>query len=389
MHASVRYIHDHADILREEHAKSDELGQLTEKAIRVMKDSGGFRLLLSKDAGGYEEHPTVFGEWVRAVGRYNPSAGWIAGVVGIHPWQMAIMDEKVRQEIYGEDPDTLVASPYAPRGTATRVDGGYLFSTEVPYSTGCDHSEWAILGGVVLEDDGKPGTPPEMRHFMMPISEVERVPDSWNVMGLEGTGSKVVRAKEVFVPEYRTMHVARMNAGEYAAKWQPGNPLYQLPFGGIFCYAIASGVFGIAEGLIEQFRLGFGTRENRIGAARVNPHQQAAFVNAESVLDSSVIHVDVRLSRLLDMAARGESIPMDEKVRFRAFKTCAAQRVVTACDELFRKSGSQSMWTDQPIERYFRDLMVGGSHMGVEATQFYADYTLVSLDPDAQPALAY
>jgi hypothetical protein len=39
------------------------------------------RLLQAKDYGGFEADPTDFFEWARAVGRYNPSAGWIAGVV--------------------------------------------------------------------------------------------------------------------------------------------------------------------------------------------------------------------------------------------------------------------------------------------------------------------
>ena len=85
MHKAVEYIHEHAQVLREQHAASDELGRLTDIAADVMRQSGGIRMLQAKSHGGYETDPTDFYEWVRAVARYNPSAGWMAGVLGVHP----------------------------------------------------------------------------------------------------------------------------------------------------------------------------------------------------------------------------------------------------------------------------------------------------------------
>ena len=126
MHEAVAKIHESAHILREEAPKCDELGKLTEKTVRVLKESGGVRLLQSKEFGGYEADPTDFFEWVRAVAQYSPSAGWIAGVVGVHPWEIALMDHRLQEEIYGEDPDTWTASPYAPFGRATRGRGRLL-----------------------------------------------------------------------------------------------------------------------------------------------------------------------------------------------------------------------------------------------------------------------
>lgn len=104
MHESIAHIHKNADLLRQQAQESDELGKLTEDTVRVLKESGGIRLLQAKDSGGFEEHPNVFFEWVRAVAQYSPSAGWIAGVVGVHPWEIALMDRRLQEEIYGEDP---------------------------------------------------------------------------------------------------------------------------------------------------------------------------------------------------------------------------------------------------------------------------------------------
>jgi len=109
MHGAVEFIVQHAEKLRDEHVASDECGRLTEPAKEILKRSGGMRLMQAKSHGGLEASPVDFYEWVRTVGRYNPSAGWIAGVVGVHPWEIALVDPSLQDEIYGAEPDTWVA----------------------------------------------------------------------------------------------------------------------------------------------------------------------------------------------------------------------------------------------------------------------------------------
>ena len=140
------------------------------------------------------------------VARYNPSAGWIAGVVGVHPWEVALMDERLQDEIYGADPDVWTASPYAPHGRAVPTVDGFRFSGNWSYSTETDHCDWVILGGIVEPAEGEQRSgPPDVRHFILPRGDYEIVEDSWHVMGLEGTGSKDIRITDQFVPEYRTI----------------------------------------------------------------------------------------------------------------------------------------------------------------------------------------
>ena len=190
MNESTTFILGHGQGLREDALEADHLHRLTSGTVQVLRDSGGFRLLLANDLGGEEAHPVDFVDWVIAVGAEQPSAGWVAGVVGVHPWEISFMDRRVQEEIYGEDPDTWVASPYAPFGLATRVEGGYLFSGDWPYSTGTDYCDWVILGGMVEAPEGGQPVVPDVRHFVLPRGDYEIVDGTWNVMGLKGTGSK-------------------------------------------------------------------------------------------------------------------------------------------------------------------------------------------------------
>lgn len=369
MHEAVAYIHKNKDVFLREAETADEIGKLTPEMVKVMKESGGIRLLQAKDSGGYEAHPNDFYEWVRAVAQYSPSAGWIAGVVGVHPWEVALMDPRLQDEIYGKDPDTWTASPYAPMGRAKPVEGGFLFSGEWPYSTGTDYCEWIILGGIVLGEDGEPAPGlvpgmPDIRHFVLPRADYEIVEGTWNVMGLTGTGSKNVRMTNSFIPEYRVVKAPLMIEGEYTAERRPGNPLYGISFGCTFATAIASGTLGIARGALDAYREYMLKRVSVAGiVAKVDPFQQQALAEAEADWSAAVLVLEVGTNRFLEQAERGEAITKAQRLEFRRDQVRAVQRVLTSVDRVLSLAGSAAVWTDKPLERYWRDLRTGGSHI--------------------------
>ncbi len=389
MHEAVQYIHDHAEKLREEHIASDRCGQLTEPARAILEKSGGMRLLQAQSHGGFEADPLDFLEWARAVGRYNPSAGWIAGVVGVHPWEVALLDPKVQDEIYGKDPDTWVASPYAPQGRAVREGDGFRFSGQWQYSTGTDHCNWVVLGGLVVDEDGNPGKPPEVRHFFLPRGDYEIVADSWHVMGLSGTGSKDIRVQHAFVPEYRTVLHGGLAEGEYNGR-QADKPLYHLPFGCIFSAAIASATFGIASGAIEQYREYLKTRVSVAGVVgKTDPYQQEALAEVEADLAAGITHLDAMISQWMEQLGQGNPISKSQRLEFRRNQVRAVQRVLFGVDKLFSRAGSAAIWTTRPIERYWRDLRTGGTHICDAADTIYGAWASHSFGAEAPPAVMY
>ncbi len=389
MHQAVEYIHDHAQALRDEHAPSDENGRLTATARDILEKSGGIRLLQAAGHGGFEAAPHDFFEWARAVGRYNPSAGWIAGVVGVHPWEVALLDPKVQDEIYGENPDTWVASPYAPQGRATREADGFRLSGHWQYSTGTDHCNWIVLGGIVVDADGNPDRPPEVRHFFLPRGDYEIVEDSWHVMGLSGTGSKDIRVDGAFVPEYRTVLHGALADGEYSFR-QPDKLLYHVPFGCIFSGAIASATFGIAAGAIEQYREYLQTRVSAAGVVgKTDPYQQEALAEVEADLAAGITHVDAMMDNWLRQLARGNPITPGQRLEFRRNQVRAVQRVLFGVDKLFSRAGSAAVWSTRPLERFWRDLRTGGTHICDAADTIYGAWANHAFNVEARPAVMF
>ena len=362
-HETIDRIEAAADTLRAESPACDEAGRLTDEVAAILRRSGGVRLLQAESHGGYETDPRVFFEWVRTVARHNPSAGWVAGVVGVHPWEVALLDEQLQDEIYGADPDVWVASPYAPHGTAVPTEGGFVFSGRWGYSTGTDHCDWIVLGGFVTEGEPDSSERPDVRHFFLPRGDYEIVEDSWHVMGLSGTGSKDIVVTDRFVPEYRTIPHFGLLDGEFSER-RAHAALYQLPFGCVFSSAIASATFGIAEGLVAAYREYLGSRVSVQGVVgTTDPFQQEALAELEADLSAGVVHLDAMVGDWMDRIEREDRFDRRDRLEFRRNQIRAVQRVQASADKLMARAGSAAVWTTQPLERYWRDLRTACTHL--------------------------
>lgn len=372
MHESVERAHKAATTFRQEAVPSDELSRLTDRAANTLRETGLIRLLQPVEHSGFEAHPNDFLEAVMAVGAASPSAGWVAGVVGVHPWEIAMMEPRLQEEIWGEDPDTWVASPYAPMGRAKPVDGGFLFSGRWPYSTGTDHAQWAVLGGIVTDAAGDMGNPADIRHFVIPREDYEIVEDSWNVMGLEGTGSKDVRMADVFVPDYRVVEAAPMLSGRYESR-QQGKALYKLKFPLVFSAAISAGTQGIAQGALAVYHDYMCSRVSADGViAKTDPTQLVVYGDAAADIAASRSHLLASMAELFDHVSSGGDISRTQRLSFRRDQVRASRRVVDAIDRLYKISGASGIRTDFPNQRYWRDLQAGLSHICNIADNIYA-----------------
>jgi alkylation response protein AidB-like acyl-CoA dehydrogenase len=373
----VQRVHDIGSDLEGINTEADEQRYLPETAMKQLSDTGLFRLLQPKDFGGEEAHLCEFLESVMAVGSHSPSAGWISGVVGVHPWELAVTDRRLQEEIWGQNPDTLVASPYAPFGRAKVVEGGVVFSGRWPYSTGTDHCEWIILGGLLTDAEGDVGTVPEMRHFVLPRSDYEIVADSWYVMGLQGTGSRDVIVDEAFIPDYRIVYPPGLDDGSTAREMGRTDPLYAIPFGVVFSGAITAGTLGIAEGALKAFT--DYTRDRvRVNGVKVagDPFQLAALGEATADLDASRRHVLSDIERLYDILETRDHITLDERLVVRSNQVRASRRAVDAVDRLFAHAGAGSLRLDHPLQAFWRDLHAGMNHVCNVAEPVYQAYGL-------------
>jgi len=374
MHEVQERIEESAELIRGQAAEAEKLGRLPDVSAKALRDSGIMRLLQPKEYGGYEAHPVEFFESVFAVGAACGSSAWVAGVVGIHPWQVGQYDKRVQEEIWGEDNDTWVASPYAPIGRARKVEGGYRFSGRWPFSSGTDHCDWIILGGLVVDDDGNV-IDREPYNFILPRADYTIHDDSWDVIGLRGSGSKDVSIDDKFVPDYRVEKNSSFQHGLMAERQGRDNPLYQLPFGTIFPGAINAATLAITQGALGAF-LDF-TRQRvtvRGTKAAGDPSQLAVLGEAAADIRASRVAFLDDWNRLYDTVASGKKLTDAQRLEVRANSVRAVRRSVDAVDKLFMNAGGGSLQRSHPLQRLWRDAHAGMNHISSYAYPMYVNW---------------
>jgi 3-hydroxy-9,10-secoandrosta-1,3,5(10)-triene-9,17-dione monooxygenase len=365
---------DTADQLREQAVEAEKIGKLTDQTVKIMKSAGNIRLLQPKEYGGLEVHPREFAETVMATAALDPSAGWINGVVGVHPYQLAYADPRVAAEIWADDVDTWVASPYAPQGVARPVDGGYIFNGRWQFSSGTDHCEWIFLGALLGDAEGKPVMPPQMLHMVLPRKDYEIVEDSWDVVGLRGTGSKDVIVRDAFVPSYRTMDAFKVMDGTAQREAGMTETLYLMPWSTMFPLGISSATIGIAEGALAAH---LDYQRERVSAAgtaiKDDPYVMYAIGEAAADINAARQEILANADRIYDIVDSGKEVSFADRAAGRRTQIRAVWRAVMAVDQIFSRSGGNAMRMDKPLQRYWRDAHTGLAHaIHVPGTAYHA-----------------
>ncbi|MFD9548126.1 acyl-CoA dehydrogenase family protein [Nocardia salmonicida] len=363
-----------ADQLREQAPEAERLGQLPDATAQLLKAAGPIRLLQPKKYSGYEAHPREFAETVMATAALDPASGWIAGIVGVHPWQLAFADPKVQDEVWADDHDTWMASPYAPTGIARPVDGGYIFNGRWQFSSGTDHCDWIFLGAMLGDTEGKMALPPTMLHMILPRQDYQIVEDSWNVVGLKGTGSKDIIVKDAFVPDYRVMNGDHVIDGTAQKEYGVTETLYKMPWSTMFPLGISSAVVGIAEGALAAH---LDYQRDRVGAqgtaVKDDPYVLFAIGEAAADINAARQELLANADMIFDAVDAGKEIGFAERAAVRRTQVRAAWRAVTAVDQIFARSGGNAMRIDKPLQRYWRDAHVGLAHaIHVPSTVYHA-----------------
>ncbi|WP_314036329.1 acyl-CoA dehydrogenase family protein [Dietzia sp. CH92] len=363
-----------ADDIRAEADASDSLGRLTDGLAAGLKQAGIIRMLQRKSHGGYEAHPREFAETVMATAGYYGSAGWVGGIVGVHPWQLAFADPKVQDEVLGADCNTWQASPYMPGGLATPVEGGYRMTGRWQFSSGTDHCDWIFLGAMVANPDGTPVMPPVGLHVILPRSDYQIIEDSWDVVGLRGTGSKDIVVTDAFIPEYRVMKSAEVMDGTAAREYGVTETLYKMPWSTMFPLGITSATIGICEGVLAQ---GLAYQRERVGATgtkiKDDPYVLHALGEAAAEIDAARQQLLGNVDRIYDMVDAGEEISFEMRAQSRRNQIRSAWRAVRAADEVFDRSGGNALRMDNPLQRFWRDAHCGLHHaIHVTSTPYHA-----------------
>ena len=333
------------------------------ESIREFHEAGFFRILQPKRWGGYEMHPNVFFEVQKAIAEGCMSTGWMFGVVGCHPYELALFPDQAQQEVWGSDTSTLASSSYQPVGKVTHAEGGFRLSGRWGFSTGSVHCDWVVLGSIVPPKNE--GDAPEMRSFLLPRQDYTIDRDAWHVFGLQGTGSHDIIVDDVFIPDYRTHRSIDGFLCTNPGQKENDAPLFTLPWAQVFVRSVSTAAFGGARAAVNA---AIEIMESRVStntgkAAKADPFLHAAIAKAHAQILEMETTLRLTFEDLMGYAERGETIPMEKRAMFAYNSSTVVRRMADLVDDMVQLLGGRAIYLTSPIIQPWLDLNAGRAHV--------------------------
>jgi 3-hydroxy-9,10-secoandrosta-1,3,5(10)-triene-9,17-dione monooxygenase len=345
--------------LKERAQQSEDARVLLRENEQLLHEQGLFRFHQPKRFGGMELPFVAVVDIVAELGRGCPSTAWNVGNLGCHHWILGYYEEETQHEVWDGNPDALIASSIAlAAGRGRKTKDGFVVSGRWPFSSGVDNSDWNMLAVTIYGEDGK--TAIDWRLCLVPKSDYQ-IHDTWYAMGMVGTGSKDIEAKEIFVPERRALEMAKCRGGSDhpGGKTNPGT-LYKVALVAAAGHPLSATALGTAEGAYGHVKDKFATRVGTYTGAKVSDFQavQVKLAKARVLIDSAS-HL-MRDSAMI--FGKGEPLDMEAKLRLRAQNTFAVMQCREAVETLWSFYGANAIYTRDPLQRYLRDAQAINQH---------------------------
>jgi indole-3-acetate monooxygenase len=347
--------------------------RLPDELVGTMAEAGVFRLLVPEALGGLEAHPRLLVETVEELARADGSAGWCAAIGSTSGVMAGYLPAAAAEEIYGPR-DAISGGVFAPIGRATRVDGGYRVTGRWRFASGCAYCNW-LMGGCLVEGDPQPVP----RLLLAPAGDVE-IHDTWDAMGLRGTGSHDIEMRDLFVPEER-------QASLVVDPPTAAGPLYAFPVFGLLALAIGAVNLGIARGALDDVVALAGGR-TPTGSSRTmaeRPAVQAEVGAAEARLRAARALLLEAIDEAWAAAVEAREVPVAQRASLRLAATHAATTGSDVAGTAYHLAGGASVYeSNGPLPRRFRDANTATQHMLVgPATNELIGRLLLGLPTDA------
>ncbi len=358
-------------LIAERAAEGRARRQVCDEVVQALKDAGFMRAVLPKRWGGLEATPQEFFAALLKVAEQDMSSAWIAGIIAVHAYQLALMDDQAQADVYADDADTLISSSYNPvGGRAESCDGGFRLSGRWGWSSGSAHCSWVLLGAIVPGDG--------YRTFLVPRPDYE-IEDTWFVYGLQGTGSNdIVIDEPVFVPEHRTH---RQMDGFNCVHGQ-ANPMYSIPWAQVFIRVVSTPAIGAARHAVDLFVTNAAASSTDPTKLQGDPDITRRVAEGINDIDEVETIMFRNFDRMMERVNDGQAIPMIDRVRYRYQASMVIDRMGAVVDRLFEVAGGRSVFDGAGIQDIWRDIHIARAHVANNPTPFARNLGGMALGAD-------
>ena len=343
-----------------ERAEADR--RLCRESVELIRNNGLLRTVQPRSCGGHELPFRSYIDVLSAVGEGCGATAWVLGVWHAHSWLMGHFPQQAQQDVYADNPDTFVSAVIGPRGKAVRQsDGSYLLNGFWPFGSGCEHSQWLILGAEVFDEAGEQIDEADL---LMPTTDID-IHDDWYVAGLQGTGSNSLVARDVRVPGHRYLSLPAVIEREAPAYKDEGTGWVTLSQAvPVLAICLVGGALGVARAALKEFK--------RVVPGKKVPYTghiaddwiplQVALGSAAAEIHAAEL-VMYKMADDIDHYARlNEAMPMEMRGRIRLDCCLSVKMLLEAVDKLYHYAGAAALSVKSTLQRASRDLHATNMH---------------------------
>lgn len=328
----------------------DRQRHISRDVIDAFKAHGVYRALVPKRFGGEECSPAEFCEMIERISQADGSAGWVASF-GMSPVYLAALPVDTVAEIYGKSPDTVFAGGIFPPQPAEIVPGGFKVNGRWKYSSGSMGAD--IVGvGIAPRNGDKLDLP---RLAVMPRSKA-RIEETWDTVGLLGTGSHDLVVEDVVVGEEWTfVRGGKSNLDE---------PLFRYPSLSLATQVLSVVGLGIARAALDELSGMASGRISVTGAPALadRPLAQVDVAKSEAALRSARAFFYEAIEQAWAYVLAGDSVPESAVNLLRLSSTHASRVAAEVARNAQMLSGMTGIYNDSPLARCVNDAQVVTQH---------------------------
>jgi alkylation response protein AidB-like acyl-CoA dehydrogenase len=371
--------------LLEREAAAAAARRVSDETIAEFHRTGILRALQPRAFGGAQASFGTFSRIIETLAEGCGASAWVYAVLGEHQWIIACLPERGQVDIWGDDPLAVASSSLAPREMALPADGGWRISGQYPFSSGCLHAGWAVIGARTEDAAGNRAT----RYLLVPMADVEIV-DDWHVLGLRGTGSRTLVLRDLFVPAHRTVLLRELLDGTPpGVRVHPDYDVVRAPRGLLTPFSLGPVAFALGRRALAHVPAALRSRLSR-GVRDIADSEfvQLQLGEAAAAIDLANLIMHTRRDETMAAVASGRPIEPVEVMQVRRDITFATHQLRRGIQILVEVSGARIVYDTDLLGALQRDIQTICTHTVVSRQLAMVPYgrMLLGLPPAAGEA---
>lgn len=328
-----------------------------------LKQAGLIRLLVPQQAGGMGCSLPEWLELMMQLAEADASTAWVAAHGSICSGLIyASADARFRDEFFA-DPLAYASWSNLPRVEVQEQDGGLQINGSWAFESGCTLA--SHVGGMVVLPPLSAGAPPRLTVALVPVAQA-RIVETWDPVGLGGTGSHDVHFDRVFVPYHRTFcWPAEAPVSDYpAAIFVPGT--------WFIANAAAATYLGLARRALDEARNELRGKLDRYSQQPLlkHPATQRSLEAAEGLWFACRAGMREVLRSAWASALRGEPLSAAQRVEARVAAVTAVQQSAAIVRVAYDSAGASAVRRSGVLERLLREASCLTHHISANLASY-------------------